>query len=111
MADSKATKKASPTRRKPATEKLYNYRIDARRAAERHLLHRGDDGLPALLAHRHVSFDVLDDHDGVVDDPADRDRERAQGEDVERVAEDLQAQQRREQGQRDAQRSARGCAR
>ncbi|MBA2697077.1 MAG: GNAT family N-acetyltransferase [Actinobacteria bacterium] len=35
MADSKATKKASPTRRKPATEKLYNYRIDARRAAER----------------------------------------------------------------------------
>ena len=48
-----------------------------------------------------VALDVLDHDDRVVDDAADRDRERAEGEDVERVAERLDADERDQHARRD----------
>jgi hypothetical protein len=57
-----------------------------------------------------VPLDVLDDDDRVVDDAADRDRERAEREDVERVAEGLDADERDEHAGRDRDRGDEGRA-
>ena len=47
-----------------------------------------------------MALDVLDDDDRVVDDASDGHGQRAQGEDVERVPADEQADHRNEEGQR-----------
>ena len=57
----------------------------------RHLAHRAQDRVQLVGVADDVPLDVLDDDDRVVDHAADRDRERAEGEDVERVAERLHA--------------------
>ncbi|CAA9291265.1 MAG: hypothetical protein AVDCRST_MAG48-533, partial [uncultured Friedmanniella sp.] len=52
----------------------------------RHLLDRGDDGGRGQRdPGHHPALDVLGDHDGVVDHPADGHGQGRQGEDVERV--------------------------
>ena len=66
-----------------------------------HLPHGVDDRGASDLAVPLVSFDVLDHHDRVVDDSSDGHGERAEGEDVEGVAADEQADQRDQQRQRD----------
>ena len=54
---------------------------------DRDLAHPGLDGIQLVLAEAQVPLDVLDHDDRVVDHAADRDRQRAEREDVERVAE------------------------
>ena len=61
----------------------------------------GQDGGDLVLAVAQVPLDVLDDHDRVVHHAADRDGERAEGEDVERVAGGREPDERDQQGQRD----------
>src|SRR5262249_20001652 len=66
-----------------------------------HLLHRGPDRLATFLAVPQMAFDVLQHHDRVVDDPADRDGERAEGQHVERVVEEVQRDERDDDRERD----------
>jgi len=53
------------------------------------------------LAHREVALDVLDHHDGVVDQPPDRERDAAERHEVERFARGVEAEERDPDRQRD----------
>jgi hypothetical protein len=62
---------------------------------ERHLPGAVQRRLHRLLAHLHVPDDVLQHHDGIVDDEADAERQRHQREVVEAVVEQVHDGERR----------------
>ncbi|SIJ64068.1 Uncharacterised protein [Mycobacteroides abscessus subsp. abscessus] len=70
----------------------------------------GDDVRDRQLRGALTAADVLDDDDGVVDDAADGDRQRAEGEDVKGVVADHEADHRDEQRHRDRDRGDDGRA-
>src|SRR5699024_3192677 len=65
------------------------------------LAHGVEDRGAAILAVGQVPVDVLDDDDRVVDDAPDGHRQRGQGEQVERDPDDLEADERDDERQRD----------
>jgi hypothetical protein len=65
------------------------------------LLDPGQDGVSSVFPVLEMPLDVLEYDDRVVDHPADGDRQRAQGEQVERVVAGPQRDQRDDHGQRD----------
>ena len=75
-----------------------------RRAAEdgdEDLLRAGERGLDARIPHAHVPRDVFHDHDGIVDQQAERHDEARDRQLVERIAEEIQAREAERQRQRD----------
>ncbi len=86
-------------------------RRDGRRGDRaRDLAHGAHDRRRLVDAGDEVALDVLDDDDRVVDDATDRDGERAEREDVERVVGRLQADERDEHRRRDRDRGDEGRA-